>query len=76
MAAILDISNCSRLSALDIHYRGPKDIESSEKKYISQCQSRDILLDNDISQVLKIDAEAWNFVHYSVGVLCAFFSQF
>ena len=36
--AILDISNCSRISAcypLDVRYRGPKDVESSEKKTIS-----------------------------------------
>ena len=38
LAAILDISNCSRISPwypLDVRYRGPKDVESSEKKTIS-----------------------------------------
>jgi len=38
LAAILNISNCSRISAwypLDIRYRGPKDVESSQKKTIS-----------------------------------------
>jgi len=36
-AAILNISNCSRISAwypLDIRHRGPKDVESSERKTI------------------------------------------
>ena len=52
LAAILDISNCSRISAwypFDVRYRGPKDVESSEKKnYISRCT---VYLSGDLTSI-------------------------
>ena len=41
LAAILDISNCSRISALyplDVRYGGPRDVESSEKQLYQSVQ--------------------------------------
>ena len=52
LAAILNISNCSTISAsypLDAHYRGPKDVQSSEKKlYLSGDLTTKYLLLNPV----------------------------
>ena len=53
LAAILDISNCSRISTrypLDVCHRGPKDVESSEKNYISRCR---VYLFGDLTVMLQ-----------------------
>ena len=54
LAAILDISNCSRISVwypLDICCRGSKDLESSEReKYISRCR---VCLSGDPTKLIR-----------------------